>query len=133
MTQTEEAHATGARLLRRLDAKGSSVSTSPYSSSLALVSDAHWLTSGSQCQAGRGWRGNGPQAAAAQRSCCVLEGSAQSLGSLTSLSSLTQNNSYGARGFTPHLHGCCCTKNRCGETLRNYIKGTGTEMEKYIM
>lgn len=80
MTQTEAVHATGARLLWRLDAKESLVSISHYSSSLALVSDALWLTCGSQCQAGRGQRGNGPQAAAAQRSCCFLEGLARSLG-----------------------------------------------------
>lgn len=52
MTQTEAAHATGARLLWRLEAKGSLVSVSHCSSSLALASDAHWLTNARLAEAG---------------------------------------------------------------------------------
>lgn len=40
MTQSEAAHPTGARLLWRLDTKGSLVSIPHYSSSLSLVSSA---------------------------------------------------------------------------------------------
>lgn len=57
MTQYKAAHALGVRLLWSLDTKGSLVSVSQHSSSIALVSDMHWLSCVSQRQAGRGCRG----------------------------------------------------------------------------
>lgn len=113
MTPSKAAHALGVRLLWSLDSMGSLVSISHYSTPVALVSDLHRLSCVSQhTRLAEAGEGAGPWAAPAQRSCCLLEGLAQSLGSLTSL--LTQNNPCRARGFTLRLHRCCCTKNRWG-------------------
>lgn len=58
----------------------------------------------------------GPRAAVTWRSCCLLQGFAQSLLTVTLLSA--QNNSCRARRFAPCVHGCCCTENRRGTGVK---------------